>query len=198
MASPAQFIHLAARFFGSLDPRPPVAGDLAWVRRHLNDVEFAVWTAMSNPDQRHSIQVAQAVNAVVVGEDRRRTDGNEWPPPEVQGFESSVERRSVMIAAALLHDSGKNASGLGTLARVGATVLRPLVGHDVVDRWSSAEGLRRRVADYWKHPEIGGRVLESAASHPLVSTWAAEHHRPAASWSVDPALGRILRDCDND
>lgn len=197
MPGPTHVIHLATRFLGSLDPRPPSAADNAWVREHLSDGEFAVWGAMSNPDQRHSIQVARGVEAVVWARDGQTGD-SDWPPAEVNGFESAGSRRAIMVAAALLHDSGKNVSGLNTWARVGATLLRPVVGRAVVEGWSAAGGVRRRLADYWRHPEIGGRVLEAAGSHPLVSNWAAEHHRPAASWSVDPALGRILRDCDND
>lgn len=156
-----------------------------------------MWAAMSNPDQRHSVEVARAVETAVMGNDRRGTDGG-WPSAEATGFESTAQRRSVMIAAALLHDSGKTVSGLGTWARVAATIMRPAIGRSVQTRWSTAAGLRRRLADYWRHPEIGGRNLHSAGSHPLVSAWAAEHHRPSRSWTVEPALGRILRDCDND
>lgn len=197
MPNVAHVVHLASRFVGSLDPRPPSAHDRAWAQRHLNDGESAVWGAMSNPDQRHSIEVARAVDAAAAGNDGLGL-GDGWPSAEATGFESASQRRSVMIVAALLHDSGKNVSGLGTWARVGATVLRPLVGRSTVDRWSTVEGVRRRLADYWRHPEIGGRVLRAAGSHPLVWNWAAQHHRPPASWSVDPALGRLLRECDND
>lgn len=166
---------------------------------HLTAEELTVWEAMSHPDQRHSIQVARAVDAVVAANDRGGADAD-WPAAGDQGFESAGHRRAVMIAAALLHDSGKNHSGLGTPARVGATVLRPLVSRAVVTRWSTASGggVRRRLADYWKHPEIGGRVLSVGGSHPLVSTWATEHHRPEESSSVEPTLARILRACDND
>ncbi len=167
------------------------------MRDHLNDGEFAVWSAMGNPDQRHSIEVARAVDAVVTGNDRLGTDIG-WPSAEANGFESARQRRSVMITAALLHDSGKSVSGLGTWARVAATMLRPVVSPSVRMRWSTTAGVRRRLADYWRHPDIGGRDLHTAGSHPLVSTWAAEHHRPPRSWTVDPALGRILSDCDND
>ncbi len=197
MSKGNHLLHLAARFLGSLDPRPPAAADHEWVRRHLTAPELAIWDAMSNADQRHSIEVAREVEAVVEAHDRRDV-GDGWPSPGEQGFESIDHRRSVMIAAALLHDSGKNVSRLGTPARVGATVLRPLVSPTVVDRWSNVAGMRGRLVDYWRHPRIGARALETAGSHPLVSTWAAEHHQPATSWTVDETLGRILRDCDND
>ena len=189
-------LHLVRRFFGSLDPRPPAAPDRQWAQRHLGGAEFAIWSAMSNPDQRHSIEVARAVDAAVVECDGGGCDG--WPAATESGFESAADRRSTMVSAALLHDSGKNVSGLNTLFRVGATLLWPLVGESSVGRWARASGIRRRIADYWRHPELGGLALGQAGSHPLVSTWAAEHHRPPGSWSVHPAIGRILRDCDND
>mgnify|MGYP000179398894 CR=1 FL=1 len=192
----SHLLHLATRFVWSLDPRPPTEADRAWVRNHLTEGELAVWEAMSNPDQRHSIDVARAVDAVVVHNDAGAIGG--WKAADEQGFESASHRQSVMIAAALLHDSGKNASGLGTPARVAATAIRPLLDREVVSRWSRSEGVRRRLVDYWRHPEIGGQVLADAGSHPLVSTWAVEHHRPERSWTVEPSLGQILRHCDND
>lgn len=197
MISPTHALHLARRFFGSLDPRPPTEPDSEWVRRHLTEPEFAIWAAMGNPDQRHSIEVAQAVDAAVVDCDAGRRGGG-WPDAPDGGFESAEARRAVMVTAALLHDSGKNASGLGTIARVFATVLRPLLRESAVAHWDKAGGTRQRLVWYWKHPEIGGRALMEAGSHPLVVTWAEEHHRPSSRWSVAPEMGRILRECDND
>lgn len=184
---PAHVVHLARRFFGSLDPRPPPEAEREWVRRHLSDEEFSVWAAMGNPDQRHSIEVARAV-------DERLSDAR---IPSA-GPESAGADRSVAIAASLLHDSGKNASRLGTPARVVATLLRPLIPGVVIHRWASTSGPRRRLADYWRHAELGSRALAECGSHPLVAAWAAEHHLPEESWTVPPELGRILRDSDND
>ncbi len=152
---------------------------------------------MSNPDQCHAIDVARAVEAEV-GRNDRSTGDPDWPSAEQHGFRSIDERRAVMVAAALLHDSGKNVSGLSTLPRVAATLLRPAIDGATVARWSKRHGVRRRLSQYWRHPEIGAELLVAAESQPLVSTWAAEHHRSPTSWSVEPALGRILHDCDND
>jgi hypothetical protein len=103
-----------------------------------------------------------------------------------------------MVTAALLHDSGKIVSGLGTFARVGATLARPLIRGVTVDRWLAATGTRRRLAAYWRHPELGYDQLVAAGSHPFVAQWARDHHRPVESWSVPVESGLILRRCDDD
>ncbi len=187
MITATHVFHLARRFLGSLDPRPPPPTDREWVRHHLSDPEFAIWAAMSNPDQRHSIEVARAVD--------KRLSG---ALVTSAGTHSSSCDRSVVIVAALMHDSGKNVSGLGTPARVAATLLRPLVPRSTRRRWSTATGPVRRLADYWRHPELGGRALTEAGSDPMVIAWTTEHHRPPEAWSIPHEAGRILRDCDND
>jgi hypothetical protein len=58
--------------------------------------------------------------------------------------------------------------------------------------------MRLRLAQYRRHPEIGGRRLEAAGSHRLVHRWAAEHHKAPDAWTVPPALGRILKSRDDD
>lgn len=69
------------------------------VRQVLNDAEFVVWNEMQHRDQRHSIIVLRRFDELV--------------PAAVK-----AER-----AAALLHDVGKNVSGLGFVMRVVATVV---------------------------------------------------------------------------
>ena len=151
-------------------------------------------------DRRHAIAVARAVDGIVAESDH---DGGglverSWPSASESGFESTEERRAAMVAAALMHDSGKNRSGLGTFSRVGATILRPLLHPATIDRLQHGTGAMRRLADYWKHPELGAAALQDAGSHWLVTAWAAEHHKPMDSWTVPVALGRVLRDCDDD
>ena len=97
-----------------------------------------------------------------------------------------------MVAAALLHDAGKLDSGLGTFARVGATV------------WAGARGRGRaaagfgRVARYLRHDAIGAEMLRVAGSDPLTVAWAGEHHRPEREWSVPIEIGRALNAADDD
>ncbi len=129
---------------------------------------------MSNPDQRHSIEVARDVAAAL-----------------------SDASRPVM-AAALLHDVGKVQSDLRTPARVAATMLWTVAGDEVADRWLSASGRRRRLAEYRRHPEIGEQLLLDAGADVLTAGWAADHHKPAERWRIDPSLGDVLKRCDDD
>jgi hypothetical protein len=151
---------------------------------------------MSNPDQRHAVGVARAVDNVVTPGDA--TEEMDDPIGLDGWFETSVDRGNGMVAAALLHDCGKVVSQLGTFTRVGATIVRPMIGPETVRGWLDRPGLRRRLAQYWRHPELGHELLTKAKSHRFVATWALEHHRPTERWSLPIELGMILRDCDDD
>jgi hypothetical protein len=161
--------HLARRFAGSLSPRPPASVDEAWARSQLGEGERAVWDRLSNPDRRHAVGVARDVVA-------RLGAGATRP----------------VVAAALLHDSGKLDSGLGTFARVGATVWAGLRGRE-----RAAVG-PSRVARYLRHDELGAAALAAAGADPLTVAWAREHHLPAAAWTLDPAIAGALKAADDD
>jgi len=124
---------------------------------------------MSGPDRRHAVGVARRVSVALPATD------------------PALDRRAV-LAAALLHDAGKVESGLGTLARVPAT----LIGLAARSR------ARGRVAVYLDHPARGARLLRDAGSAPLTAAWAAEHHLPPARWTVAPTLGAVLAAADDD
>jgi HD superfamily phosphodiesterase len=96
-----------------------------------------------------------------------------------------------VVAAALLHDVGKVDSGLGTLARVPAT----LVGLLARERAVRGGG---RVARYLRHDAIGAELLRSAGADPRTATWAGEHHLPPDRWTVPPAAGEVLKAADDD
>ncbi len=113
-------VHLIKRAIGSLSQAPPSAVEVTKVQDVLNEVEFRLWSEMQYRDQRHSI-------AVLVRFDR-------FAPTARQS-----ER-----AAALLHDVGKNVSGLGFIARVVATLVGPR-GH--------------RFANYHNHETLGAELL---------------------------------------
>lgn len=167
--------HLARRFVGSLRPGPPSAGDEVWARWHLRPGEQEIWAQMSNPDRRHAVGVARAV---VV----------ERP-----------EAERVVVAAALLHDSGKVVSRLRTPWRVAATVWWTVADEERADRWlARPPGRRRRLAEYRRHPELGAQRLAAAGSDRLTVRWAAEHHAPEATWTVPLEIGRLLKACDDD
>lgn len=193
----ANLAHLAKRFIGSLRPGGPSKDDVAWAVRHLNPGEAGIWSAMSGPDRRHSVQVARDTDRAMADLGDVAGSGED-PFSLIGGFESVDDRRRIMVAAALMHDSGKIQSGLGTFSRVAATLIRPLVGDSKSKRWAERTGMVGRFGRYWLHPELGAQALERAGSHPLVATWAGEHHRPAEKWTVPVVLGQILKDCDDD
>ena len=101
MASGSSTRHLVKRFLTSLSRRALSVEKLAWVRKHLLEDEFSLWTKMVVSDQRHSLVVAQRF--VTLKPDAQRDH----------------------VAAALLHDVGKVESDLGIAMRVIATLIGP-------------------------------------------------------------------------
>lgn len=112
--------HLAKRALSSLLQTPPSPQDVAIVSDVLNTAEFAAWSEMQHRDQRHSIIVLNRFVALVPGA-------------------VTAER-----AAALLHDVGKNISGLGFFLRVIATVVGP-------------KG--KRFTEYHNHESLGAELM---------------------------------------
>ncbi|HVM54407.1 MAG TPA: HD domain-containing protein [Acidimicrobiales bacterium] len=153
--------HLARRFAGSLSRRGPAAEDEAWALGLLVEGERALWHRMSGADRRHAVAVARRLG----------------------------DRPREVLAAGLLHDVGKIESGLGTVARVGATVAGAAGGRA---RW------RGRLGAYLRHDEIGAGLLTAAGSHPLTVAWAREHHLPPERWTVPRVVGDALKTADDD
>ena len=116
--------HLIKRALSSVSQTAPTSQDVAIVSEVLNDSEFAAWSQMQHRDQRHSIAVLRRFDALL--------------PTAVR-----AER-----AAALLHDVGKNISGLGFLSRVTATII-------------GAKG--QRFADYHNHEKLGADLMRSVS-----------------------------------
>ena len=167
--------HLASRFFGSLLPIGPRPPDADWALGHLNGGERAIWARMSRADRRHAAGVARRVSVAL-------------------GDLATTE----VVAAALLHDCGKVVSGLGTPARVVATVAAAVRGREKAEAWAEGRGVPRRVGLYLRHPQLGADLLTAAGSHPLTAMWAGEHHRPEAVWTVPLEVGRALKAADDD
>jgi hypothetical protein len=157
--------HLARRFLGSLSRRLLDPADDVWIRAHLLPREQRLWGQLSVPDRKHAAGVAREVDRLLGGAGRP------------------------VIAAAALHDVGKIDAGLGTFARVGATV----VGL-VVDR-RRAPG---RIGRYLRHDAIGAELLDAAGSDPLTVTWAREHHLAPARWSLPGEIAGALAAADDD
>ena len=163
-------IHLVRRFVGSLSPVPLKAADDAWATAQLGSGERQLWQRMSRADQKHAVGVARVVAARVGTDDR------------------------AVVAAALLHDVGKVEADLGTFGRAAAT----LVGRRRGARWRDSTGVRGRIGRYLHHDAIGARLLQDAGADALTVAWAREHHRPEEAWTVPAAVGRALRDADDD
>ncbi len=168
-------LHLVKRFFGAIRPGSPSVRDEDWVESVLLSGELTVWARMNNPDRRHAIGVAKAVES-----------------------ELDVEATRDVLAAALLHDSGKVVSGFRTPARVFATLFWTVIDSSRAESWSEGSSMRARLAQYRLHPELGARLLTEAGSEQLTISWAAEHHQPIEAWTVPRHIGRVLKDCDDD
>ena len=113
-------VHLIKRAVGSFSQSPPSRVGIAKALDVLNQAEFTVWTEMQYRDQRHSIAVLDRFD------------------------ELAPTARTCERAAALLHDVGKNISGLGFVWRVAATLVGPR---------------SRRFAEYHNHEELGAELL---------------------------------------
>ena len=119
--------HLVLRFVTSLSNRPPDVTDEVWAESHLLPGEVALWRRISNQDRRHAAKVARRFLAA-------RPDA------------SRAE-----IAGALMHDVGKIECGLGTWARVLATVVGPRT---------------ERFRCYHDHEHRGSLLAQEAGSDP--------------------------------
>jgi hypothetical protein len=175
------WLHLAHRFFGALSPAGPPPSDEAWAVASLLPGEQELWAQMSGPDRRHAIAVARDTSRLLGPEGARRE----------------------VLAAALLHDVGKVESSLGTFSRVAATLLAMGLGRQRATSWRPGPGTGRpswkaRVALYLEHDRLGADLLERAGSDELTSTWARQHHLPAARWTVDATVAAALKEADGD
>ncbi len=168
-------LHLVRRFGRAVRPGGLSNSDQDWVQGLLSPGETAVWDRLNNSDQRHAFGVAKAVEA-----------------------ELDIEATKPVLAAALLHDSGKVVSGLRTPGRVFATLFWAVVDSSKAQAWRHGSSTKSRLAQYRLHPELGAALLTEAGSDQLTISWAAEHHQPMASWTVPRHIGRVLKDCDDD
>lgn len=128
--------HLIKRFLGSLSPSPLSDVDSAWVTKILSSREYGLWCTQTLVDQRHSCDIARRF-------------------VEIRSLASRGE-----IAGALLHDVGKIDAGLGTVARVFATVL-PLP--------------TPRFRAYRHHQACGAQMLKTIGSSEITVALVAGH-----------------------
>lgn len=120
--------HLAKRFVLSLVPSQVQEIERQWVHSVLTPSEFDLWNKMMAQDRQHSVLVGRRFV-------KYRSTSN-----------------SAEIAGALLHDVGKSAAHLSTLARVVATLVGPRTS---------------RFRQYHDHEAIGAAMLRSIGSSEL-------------------------------
>ena len=124
----SKITHLAKRFVLSLVPSQVQEIERHWVHSVLTSSEFDLWNKMMAQDRQHSVLVGRRFVK------NRPTSSNEE------------------IAGALLHDVGKSAAHLSTLARVVATLVGPRTS---------------RFRQYHDHEAIGAAMLRSIGSSEL-------------------------------
>ena len=151
-------IHFVRRFFQSIVDKGPDAAEEAWLLGLLSGPEAALYRQMSTADRSHALRSARCP---ALGDDSQRV-------------------------AAALHDVGKIQAGLGTWARVGATLVGAVFPSALRGRWT----------DYRDHPRLGAEMLREAGSAPLTAVWAAEHHLPPGKSSLPPAAAAALAAAD--
>ena len=165
---------LARRFVGSLRRGGGAPSDADWAHHRLLEGEADLWKRMSEADRRHALGVARKVDGQLGGA----------PRP--------------VLAAALLHDVGKVTSGLGTWARVTATLVGAVTSASRHERWAARPGAQGRLGRYLRHPAEGAALLAAAGSDPLTVAWAAEHHHPRSRWTVEASVAEALWSADDD
>ena len=149
--------------------------DIHWVSSQLSQSEFTYWTKLPLADKSHSFQVAKQTQSLI------------------------GDREKVFIAAALLHDIGKLESGFGTFGRVFATLVCLFFPLGKMEKWAQKNrGLRRRLIDYAKHPELGAKLLKGIGSKEQTITWVLEHHSEREKWDTPKEIAEILSSSDND
>ncbi len=193
---PLRPIHRARRFASSIRPGRISESDREFVRDLLTDAEDRLFERMSSPDQRHAVAVAHAVEVGLADlVDVAISDPN--APVAGVRFSNRRDRDRTVLAAALLHDVGKNAAGLRTYGRVVATLSGRVAGDDVAEVWQSTSGFTRRVGLYLRYPALGADMLRISESHSWVIAWAEQHHEPPESWSIPLEIGELLSRCDD-
>ena len=173
--------HLVSRFFGSLRPRAVGAETLAWVEGTLEPSELSVWEGLGRADRAESVWVARRLERALAG--------------TVDAADST------WIAAALLHDVGKQASAYGPIGRSVVTVLRGVSGDEAARGWAAEPGpVRSRMGRYAAHDEVGADLLRVAGARPVVAAWAEAHHRPGRweSTGIPARVCRALADADGE
>jgi HD domain len=155
----SRVVHLVTRFFASLRARPLDASTVTWVAGVLEPAEMQTFDAMNRADRAEAVDVARRVEAALAG--------------------TSASGDERWLAAALLHDAGKQCSDYGTVGRAAVTAIATGVGEGRVRSWATvAEPTRARMGRYIAHDDLGAELLRERGARPEVVAWAGAHHRP--------------------
>lgn len=149
-------LHLVRRFFGYLRATPLSPSEQLEIHDALNPDLRPLFFAQVYQDQRHALEVARRVGM------------------DSEGLE-----------AALCHDVGKTASGLGAAQRSLAT-LWTYTGFPVWGSWR----------DYLEHGRIGATALESAGARPLTVAFTRSHPGPVPE-GIDTLEWHALAEADD-
>lgn len=158
--------HLSKRFFKALWPVAPSSLDTQWAEGYLWAGERTLFAALPNHDRRHLIAVARSVDSSL--------------------GELSEE---CWIAAALLHDVGKNNAHLSPIGRAMATIWIEIKGLDALSRsqgrWS------KRVYLYSQHPSLGCDDIRRWGGHEEAAIWAGAH-QDRSLWPATGFAGFVI------
>jgi hypothetical protein len=138
----------------SVTPRPLDAADRAALDATLPPAGRALFAAMSRADQRHSVDVYWKLRA------RGRDDPD-------------------LLAAALLHDSGKGSGRVRLWVRPPLVLLRALAPWAL--RWlarAPEPRWRRPFYHAWRHADVGADLAAAAGLSPRVVLLIRTHHQP--------------------
>ena len=174
-------MHLVTRFFASLWARPLDAATIAWVAEVLEPPEQQSFDEMPRADRAEAVDVA------------RRAERALAPTPA-----AAAPR---WLAAALLHDAGKQASGFGTVGRAAVTAVAVAVGDGRVRGWvTSPKPVPARMGRYIAHDDLGAELLRDRGARPEVVAWAGAHHRPGLwpTTGIPPEVCRALAAADGE
>lgn len=144
--------HLTRRWWGALTAGAPGTQDDVWAHQWLTGGQQQLWRRLDDHDRHHAVMVARRFVL------------------------ARPQATQAQMAAALLHDCGKLAAGLGVWGRVAATMIGPRT---------------HRFRLYAHHERLGAAMLESAGSDPVTVALVAR------SDGVDPELLAALTAADD-
>ena len=140
-----ELAHLVRRFFGFLTARPLAPSEQRFVHDALSPELARLFSRQRVEDQRHAMDMAKRVA----------------PRPE-------------LVEAALMHDVGKVASGLGAIGRSLATI-GGVARIPLPTDWTV----------YLEHGPIGAAMLEASGAGRLAVAFARSHPGPVPN-GIDP------------